>query len=97
MSKRQLLTKALLGSRPGLAARGHKIFVFQAGLIEASDSSLKRYCEGHQKLSYKQVWKLDGLVARGRQIKIFKIVILDIYTLIPTKSTMLITNMKEFL
>ena len=33
----------------------------------------------------------------GAKVKIFKIVIFDIYSLIPTKLTMLITNMKEFL
>ena len=33
----------------------------------------------------------------GTKIKIFILVILDIFTSIPTKSTMLITNMKEIL
>ena len=33
----------------------------------------------------------------GTKVKIFIIVILDICTSIPTKSTMLITNMKEIL
>ena len=41
--------------------------------------------------------KSMGKPLEGANLRIFKIVIFDIYTLIPTKSTMLITNMKEIL
>ena len=41
--------------------------------------------------------KQSDKAVEGAKVKIFIIVILDICTLIPTKLTMLITNMKEIL
>ena len=56
-----------------IAARGRITFVFQVGLIEASDSSLERYWLGDQKLSLEQVKKINGLAARGRKTIFFQV------------------------
>ena len=50
-----------------LAARGLKSIIFQVGSIEANDSTLEKYLVLDQILPLEQVWKVNGLAARGRQ------------------------------